>query len=413
MGKAAGSSAPRRLGERVYEHVGGVPRCLPTSKGARMPVRKLVAVAAAATGLATAVALAAAPVASASPTWRPPSYLKQFHKITTIASTVPRNGDLNPYGVWIVRDTIGRLRRGNILVSNFNNKKNLQGTGRTIVQITPSGHRTTFATINPGKLPGPCPGGVGLTTALTVLPLGWVIVGSTPSRNGTVATSGAGCLIVLNSRGQVKETFSGGGINGPWDSAVVITGQRAQLFVTNVLAGTKAANGKVVHRGRVLRITLSCCSASRPPVRLATTTIGSGFPQRSDPSAFVLGTTGVGLGAHDVLYIAETLRSRINAIPRALTRRSDAGQGRVVTQGGRLNMPLGLALAPNSNILTVNGGDGRIVETTPGGVQIFSRFLDRSGSPPGAGALFGLAVLPGRGGVYYVDDAQNTLRLLH
>ena len=377
-----------------------------------MPARKVVAAATAAAA-ATAVALAVAPAASARPTGPPVSYLRQFHKLTTIASTVPANGDQNPYGIWIVRDSIGRLRRGNILVSNFNNKANLQGTGRTIVQITPRGRRTVFATINPKNLPGPCPGGVGLTTALVVLPLGWVIVGSTPSKDGTVATSGPGCLIVLNSLGQVKETISGQGINGPWDSTVVITGQRAQLFVTNVLNGTKAAGGKVVHRGTVLRITLSCCSASTPPARLKTTTIGSGFPQRSDPTAFLLGPTGVGIGQHGVLYVAETLRSRINLIPRALTRQSNARQGRVLTLGGRLNMPLGLALAPNSNVLTVNGGDGRIVETTPSGVQIFSRFLDTSGSPPGAGALFGLAVPKGAFGVYFVDDAQNTLRLLH
>jgi hypothetical protein len=179
------------------------------------------------------------PAASASPGWRSTSYLKQFHTLTTIASTVPANGDLNPYGVWIVRNSIGRLQRGNILVSNFNNKKNLEGTGRTIVQITPSGHRTVFANINPDKLPGPCPGGVGLTTALVVLPGGWVVVGSTPSKNGFVDTSGPGCLIVLNSRGQVKETISGQGINGPWDAAVVACGNYAQLFVTNVLAGRK------------------------------------------------------------------------------------------------------------------------------------------------------------------------------
>jgi hypothetical protein len=376
-----------------------------------MPARKVVAVATAAAAAVAAMTLAAAPAASARQTG--PPYLSQFHRLNTIASTVPANGDLNPYGVWIVRDSVGRLRKGNVLVSNFNNKRNLQGTGRTIVQITPSGRRTTFATINPRTLPGSCPGGVGLTTALTVLPLGWVIVGSTPSRNGQVATSAAGCLIVLNSRGQVKETISGQGINGPWDSTVVVRGHFAQLFVANVLAGTRRARGNVVNRGTVLRITLTCCSASSPPARVRTTTIGSGFPQRSDPTAFVLGSTGVGLGAHDVLYVAQTLRSRINAIPNALFRRSNAGQGRVVSRGGLLNMPLGLAIAPNSNILTVNGGNGRIVETTPTGRQIFSRFLDRSGSPPGAGALFGLAVLPGRGGVYFVDDAQNTLRLLH
>jgi hypothetical protein len=378
-----------------------------------MPVRKLVAAATAAAAAVAAVAFAAAPAALARPTGPPVSYLKQFHKLTTIASTIPANGDLNPYGVWIIRDSIGRLHRGNILVSNFNNKANLEGLGRTIVQITPSGHRTTFATINPKKLPGPCPGGVGLTTALVVLPFGWVVVGSTPSKNGFVNTSGPGCLIVLNNRGQVKETISGRGINGPWDSAVVVRGHYAYLFVTNVLNGTRRAHGKVVHRGYVLRIALKCCFAYKPPTRVRTTMIGSGYPQRSDPAAFVIGPTGVGIGERNALYVASTLSNRIFAIPNALFRTTSAGQGLLVTKGGLLSMPLGLALAPNSNILTVNGGNGRIVETTPSGRQIFSRFLDRSGSPPGAGALFGLAVLKGRGGVYYVDDAQNTLRLLH
>ena len=127
----------------------------------------------------------------------------------------------------------------------------------------------------------------------------------------------------------------------------------------------------------------------------------------------MLGPTGLGLGRDGTLYVAETLTSRIFAIPRALTRMGSAGQGSLVTKHGQLNMPLGLAIAPNGHILTVNGGNGKIVETTPAGAQIFSRFLDRSGSPRGAGALFGLAVRPGLRGVYYVDDAVNTLRLLH
>jgi hypothetical protein len=377
-----------------------------------MPVRKFAAAATVAAAAITAVALAAAPAASARSTGRPVSFLSQFHRLKTIASTVPANGDLNPYGVWVVRESIGRLHRGNILVSNFNNKNNLEGTGSTIVQITPGGRLTTFATINPRKLPGSCPGGVGLTTALTVLPLGWVIVGSTPSTNGFVNTSGPGCLIVLNSRGQVKETISGQGINGPWDSTVVVSGHFAYLFVTNVLHGTRRAHGKVVRRGIVLRITLTCCSVSTPPTRISTTTIGSGYPQRSDPTAFVIGPTGVGIGQHGALYVAETLTSQIFRIPNAIFRTTSAGQGQLLTKGGRLSMPLGLAIAPNSNILTVNGGNGRIVETTESGVQIFSRFLDKTGSPPGVGALFGLAVRD-RSGVYYVDNDQNTLRLLH
>ncbi len=377
-----------------------------------MHVRRLVAAATAAAAAITAAALAGAPAASARPAGPPMSYLGQFHKIRTIASVVPANGDQNPYGVWVVRDTIGRLRKGNILVSNFNNNANLEGTGSTIVQITPSGHRTTFATINPKTLPGPCPGGVGLTTALTVLPFGWVIVGSTPSTNGLVNTSGPGCLIVLNNRGQVKETISGQGINGPWDSTVVVRGHNALLFVTNVLKGTRRAAGKIVHKGYVLRITLTCCSAFSPPARKSTTTIGSGYPQQSNAAAFVIGPTGVGIGQHNVLYVASTLNSRIFAIPDALFRTTSAGQGVLVTKNGFLSGPLGLALAPNSNILTVNGGNGLIVETTPSGKQIFSKFLNKTGSPPGAGALFGLAVRDSSG-VYFVDNDQNTLRLLH
>jgi hypothetical protein len=376
-----------------------------------MPAIKGMAATAAAAGALTAIGLALSPAAVAQPAG-PHAYLSHFHKIKNIASTVPHNGDVNPYGVFVIRHSTGRLRAGNVLVSNFNNKANEQGTGRTIVQITPSGHQSLFAKINPRMLPGRCPGGVGLTTALEVLPGGWVVVGSTPSANGMAATAKAGCLIVLNSRGHVKETFSGHGINGPWDSAAVVTRRGVSLFVSNVLNGTVAANGKVVHRGTVLRLKLRLYPVG-PPKLMRSTTIASGYAQRTDPAAFVLGPTGLGFGRHGKLYVAETLTSQIFAIPNALTRTASAGNGLLVTTGGRLNMPLGLAIAPNGNILTVNGGDGRIVETTPAGAQIFSRFLNRTGSPMGAGALFGLAVRPVRGGVYFVDDDMNTLRLLH
>jgi len=127
----------------------------------------------------------------------------------------------------------------------------------------------------------------------------------------------------------------------------------------------------------------------------------------------VIGPTGLGLGANGTLFVADTGRNRITAIPGALFRHSSAGNGVVLTSGGGLNSPLGLTVAPNGDVLTVNGGDGRIIETSRGGAQIAMRFLDRSGSPPGAGALFGLAIAPHADGIYYVDDAANTLRLLH
>ena len=104
---------------------------------------------------------------------------------------------------------------------------------------------------------------MGLTTALSVLPGGWVVVGSLPTSNGKSATAKAGCLIVLGPSGHVRETLSGHGINGPWDMTALSYGNTAQLFVTNVLNGTVAAGGTTVNQGTVLRITLRCPAASR------------------------------------------------------------------------------------------------------------------------------------------------------
>jgi hypothetical protein len=105
------------------------------------------------------------------------------------------------------------------------------------------------------------PGGVGLTTALTVLRSGWVIVGSLPAKGGNI--SGPGCLIVLNSFGQVRETFAGDGINGPWDMAAVDSGSNAVLFVSNVLLD-------------LLHYPVSVCTPVRP--------LGCGKPGRQDAS---------------------------------------------------------------------------------------------------------------------------------
>jgi hypothetical protein len=365
----------------------------------------LTAVTAVGAGLAV-MAPASAAVQSPAP------FIGQFSKITNIASTVPANGDVNPYGVAVVLKSRGKLHRGDILVSNFNNQANLQGTGTTIVEVSPGGRQTLFARITKAKLTGRCPGGVGLTTALEVLPGGWVVVGSTPSKNGSVTTAKAGCLIVLDSQGTVRETISGHGINGPWDMAVLNAAGFSDLFVTNVLNGNVAGTTAVVDQGTVLRLRLRVFP-NRPPQLRTVTTIGSGFFEQADAAAFVIGPTGVGLGRGGTLYVADTGENRITAIPRAVTRVTSAGTGAVVTSGRFLNAPLGLAIAPNGDVLTVNGGNGRIVETTRGGSQVAHRFLDTSGSPPGSGALFGLAVAMHGSGVWFVDDAANTLRLLH
>ena len=330
--------------------------------------------------------------------------------ISVIASTVPANGDVNPYGIARVPESSGSLVQGNILVSNFNNSANLQGTGTTVVQISPEGNTSLFAQIDPANLPGPCPGGIGLTTALAVLRTGWVIVGSLPTTDGTSATAQAGCLLVLDNNGNVVETFYGSLINGPWDMAALDSGSSVNLFVTNVLNGTLAGGGNIVHGGTVVRLTLNATHAAMPSLQ-SMTVIGSGFAERTDPAAMVIGPTGLGIsGNADTVYVADSLNNRIAAIPDPVFRTTSAGTGATVSQGGSLNDPLGLTISPGGDILTVNGNNGYMVTTTPDGNQISKQLLDSSGNPPGAGALFGLIPVTGQG-LYYVDDATNTLNL--
>jgi hypothetical protein len=295
------------------------------------------------------------------------------------------------------------LHRGNVLVSNFNDKANVQGTGTTIVQVSPGGKATLFAHVTDRA----CPGGVGLTTALVALRSGWVIVGSLPTKNGAI--SGPGCLIVLDQTGHVRETIAGHGIDGPWDMTALDEGNITELFVTNVLGGILGRHNP--NGGTVQRL-LVTSTPSHTPRLLASTRIGAGFPARTDPNALVIGPTGVGLAGNGTLYVADTLGNRIAAIPGAVTRHSDGGTGVTVSKGGALKGPLGLAVAPNGHILTVNGGNGNMVETTPGGAQVAVVTVDKNSG--GAGNLFGLAVKPGADAVYFVDDfgSDNNLQLL-
>jgi hypothetical protein len=371
------------------------------------PLRSLATAAALLAAATAAPASLALTTSTAAAFDRP--FIGQFATLSPVGSTVPANGDVNPYGVAIVPRSQGALVRGDVLVSNFNNEANEQGTGSTIVQVAPTGALSLFAHLAAKSLPEPCPGGLGLTTALAILPGGYVVVGSLPTGNGKSETMQAGCLIVLNSSGEAVKTISGAPINGPWDMTATGNGVNSTLFVTNVLNGTVEHGETPTDGGTVVRIRLHTGNGRRALEVTSIETIAEGFPERTDEAALVVGPTGVGLDGGGTLYVADTQQSRIAAIPNAMFRTTPlGGGGETVAQGGYLNAPLGLAVAPNGDILTVNGDDGNLVETTPVGAE-FQPFNTGFGE----GALFGLAVAPRREGVYLVDDANNTLALLH
>jgi DNA-binding beta-propeller fold protein YncE len=215
---------------------------------------------------------------------------------------------------------------------------------------------------------------------------------------------------VLNSSGKVVKTISGHHINGPWDMTAVDGGDIFALFVTNVLNGTVAAGGNIVNEGTVVRLVFVVDDGA--PRLSNSSVIASGFPERTDPAALVIGPTGVAFEPQTGnLLVADSLDNRIAAIPNALIRTQIAGTGRTVSMGGALNDPLGVSLI-GRDLFVANGKDENIVEVNiRTGQQVDVDLLDSSGTPPGAGALFGLWALSGE--VFFVDDATNTFNLLH
>jgi len=338
-------------------------------------------------------------------------YLLRFHVVSQIAATVPPNGDVNPYGVAVVRQTAGRLTRGDILVSNFNSKANVQGRGTTIVEISPDGGMRLFARL--GALPSPeaCPGGVGLTTGLDVLPGGWVVVGSLPAneRGALPAVNPTGCLIVLDSRGTPVETWASRDINGPWDMTMRAQSGHAALFVSNVLARPASARLAPPQTGlcTVVRLDITLAAGARPRMT-SETVVAGGLPWQQNKAALVQGPTGLALGRDGTLYIASTTQNGISAIPDAMTRKSSLRPGSgMLTSGGSLSGPLGLTVAPGGDLIAVNGNNGKAVEITPAGRQVAAVTL----VPHGAGDLFGVTTTADGQGLLFVNDGTNALDL--
>ena len=342
-------------------------------------------------------------------------FLGSIHNETTLTSTVPANGDQNPYAIVVAPVTAGAIQKDDVLVTNFNDGKNLQGLGTTIVDFNPSTKTMSVFAQLPRHLPQ-CPGGVGLTTAMTMLKTGWIIVGSAPSEDGTTKTKGAGCLLVLDSHGKVAGVIAGPNIKAPWGNmATIDNGRTATLFVSNAGfdLGEPTSDAPVVKESTVVRIELAIPDG-KPPLVKSQTVIGSGFGAQADKDAFLVGPTGLQLGKDDTLYVSDAVGNRVNAIRHATTRTTSAGIGRIVTQDGLLQRPLALMTAPNGDLVVTNAQNGQVVEIDPAtGKQLSAIWVDenKAQTPPGSGDLFGIAMTPSGSGFYFVEDESNTLVL--
>lgn len=315
----------------------------------------------------------------------------------TMVSTVPANGDVNPYGVAFVPKAFpagGTISPGDILVSNFNNAQNLQGTGTTIVKVPATGKPTVFFQGQPG---------LGLTTALAALRAGVVIVGNLPTADGTCATAKPGSLLILNGSGAtVTSLASATLLNGPWDLTVDDDGNQAQVFVSNVLSGT------------ITRLDLRFAPTGVTVASMVQ--IASGYLHRCDPAALVVGPTGLVYDAEkDTLYVASTADNAVFVVSQAGRVTGDHGTGAMIYQDPQhLHGPLAMAMAPNGHLIVSNADvinsdpnqPSELVEFTKNG-----KFVKQLSVDPAQGGSFGLAVGAGAQPVRLAAVDDNTASL--
>ena len=347
----------------------------------------------AAAGLVAAAGSLATAQTSDQPLFPPPA---------AVFSTIPSNGDVNPYGVAFTPRNVpadGLLKPGDILVSNFNNSQNLQGTGTTIIRVSARGAVSTFFQ---GKT------GLGLTAALGVVRAGFVFVGNLPTTDGTSATIQPTSLLVIDRKGNLLGSLSDKNlVAGPWGMAINDLGTAAQIFYTNVLNGT------------VTRLNVAFSEDGESLAVRSALQIAAGFNFRTDPAALVLGPSGLVYDAqHDILYIASSLDNTVYAVHDAGSR-TDAGEGTgavVIRDPNHLHGPLDLALAPNGHLIVANSDGSNIDPNQPSELAEFTvngQFVAQHSVDPNNGGAFGVGLRSIGGGAAVrfaaVNDNQNQL----
>jgi hypothetical protein len=313
-----------------------------------------------------------------------------------VLSTVPSNGDVNPYGVAFVPagfPTGGLLQPGDILVSNYNNAQNLQGTGTTIVDFR-DGKQSLFFQ---------APAGSGLSTGLAVLKAGYVLVANMPTTDGTSNTVKPGSLIAINPAGQSIWTLANKSIiDGPWDFTVNDQGSTVTVYVSNVLSGS------------IERVVLSVLKTGISVT--SSTEISSGYPHHGDPAALEDGPTGLAYdSSRDILYVASTVDNAIYAMADASQVAQNGLKGyRIYSDPLHLHGALALTLAPNGHLICSNndvidsvvGQPSELVEFTRGGTFVAEYSVD-----PNQGGSFGLAFGTVNGETRFAAVDDNTASL--
>ena len=332
--------------------------------------------------------------------------LKKLTKDVVIGSTVdPKNGDTGPRAISVVRSTFG-LKKGQLLVCNYDDSTGAAGKGSTIDVLDPQPHAKPRTFAQSAKLQG-CDGDAA-TAANLVFGAGQL----------------SGAVPQFTPQGKLNETYRSP-IQVPFADADAFCGLAyapEDVYVGDSKTGsiTKVAFTNVSRGGKAKLTEVIAGFAVNG---------GSGWGTLG-PSGIQYNSTRTGGLCNDTLYIVDGVDNTVVAISNAsnlllkdeivvrpggktfkcLHPKSTCAT--LVYSGSPLNAPVASALLPNGNLIVANTqGGNTLVELTPSGKILDTKTIDSSSTAD----IFGLAATgtsDSDTALFYTDTKTNTLHEL-
>lgn len=322
------------------------------------------------------------------------SILKKLKKQVVIGSTVdPKLHQVNPYGLAIAPSTNGDFTAGDVVVCNFNDKKNVQGTGYTVVTLHPK--------------PGSTPKEVSEDKLL----LGCDAITLTPGDIIFAAAFTANDDPFLGDNGKLVANQKGKPFDRPFGQIYAqTTSGTASVFESNAADGT------------IVRINLGST--------ITYDVIAKGFKVNHGKPGSILGPSGLSYNPNgDILYIVDGADNTVVSFSKASTipnggitvekggkfKGPSASDAHLVYSGAPLDAPISSALFFNGNLVVGNTGNPNginyMIELSPAGKVLYKRNVDKGA----AGAIFGMATAGTSAAntqLFFNDDNANDVQVL-
>jgi hypothetical protein len=333
------------------------------------------------------------------------SILKKLTKDVEIGSTVDgKDGDKGPRAITLVQSTFG-LKKGQLLICNFEDSAGAAGKGTTIEVLDPKPHSKPVTFTRSTTVEG-CDGDA-ITEANQVYGSGML----------------SGLVSQFDQAGRLKKSFHSH-IEAPFADADAFCGlpyAPEDIYVSDSKTGS------------IVKFEFISVSGGKTKA----IEVISGFGINKGSGWSVLGPSGIqynrqrtGSLCNDTLYIVDGVNNTVVAVSKAsnLLQKDEivvqpggkkfkcahprATCATLVYSGSPLNAPVASALLPNGNLIVANTkGGNKLVELTPTGKVLATKTIDASTTAH----VFGL-VATGTSdsdtALFYTDTKTNTLHEL-